>query len=36
VDTFAPNSRFVKAINTIPMTSGAPYYTIIGDRGKGD
>lgn len=36
VDTLAPNSRFVKAINTIPMTSGVPCYTIIGDRGKGD
>jgi pimeloyl-ACP methyl ester carboxylesterase len=36
VDTLAPNSRFVKAINTIPITPGIPYYTIIGDRGKGD
>jgi pimeloyl-ACP methyl ester carboxylesterase len=36
VDTLAPNSRFVKAINAIPIKSGVPYYTIIGDRGKGD
>jgi pimeloyl-ACP methyl ester carboxylesterase len=36
VDTLAPNNRFVKAINTIPITSGIPYHTIIGDRGKGD
>jgi pimeloyl-ACP methyl ester carboxylesterase len=36
VDTLAPNSRFVKAINTIPITPGIPYYTIMGDRGKGD
>jgi pimeloyl-ACP methyl ester carboxylesterase len=36
VDTLAPNSRFVKAINTVPITRGIPYYTIIGDRGKGD
>jgi hypothetical protein len=36
VDTLAPNSRFVKAINTIPITPGVPYYTIVGDRGKGD
>ena len=36
VDTLAPNSRFVKAINTIPIKSGVPYYTVIGDRGKGD
>jgi len=36
VDTLAPNNRFVKAINTIPITSGIPYHTIMGDRGKGD
>lgn len=36
VDTMAPNNRFVKAINTIPITSGIPYHTIMGDRGKGD
>jgi pimeloyl-ACP methyl ester carboxylesterase len=36
VDTLAPNNRFVKAINTIPITPGIPYHTIIGDRGKGD
>jgi pimeloyl-ACP methyl ester carboxylesterase len=36
VDTLAPNSGFVQAINTIPITPGIPYYTIIGDRGKGD
>lgn len=36
VDTLAPDSRFVKAINTIPMTPGIPYHTIIGDRGEGN
>ena len=36
VDTLAPNNRFVKAINTIPITPGIPYHTIMGDRGKGD
>jgi pimeloyl-ACP methyl ester carboxylesterase len=36
VDTLAPNNRFVKAINTIPITSGIPYHTIMGDRGRGD
>jgi hypothetical protein len=36
VDTLAPNNRFVKAINTIPITPGIPYHTIIGDRGRGD
>src|SRR5262249_15172667 len=36
VDTLSPNSRFVKVINTIPMTPGVPYDTIVGDRGRGD
>ena len=26
----------MKAINTIPITPGIPYHTIMGDRGKGD
>lgn len=36
VDTLSPKSRFVNAINTIPLTPGVPYNTIIGDRGRGD
>jgi len=36
LDTLAPTNRFVKAINTIPITPGIPYHTIMGDRGKGD
>src|ERR1700730_4990347 len=36
VDTLAPNNRFVKAINTFPITPGIPYHTIMGDRGRGD
>lgn len=36
VDTLAPNNRFVKAINKLPLTPGIPYHSIIGDRGKGD
>ncbi len=36
VDTLAPNNRFVKAINTIPVTPGIPYHVICGDRGIGD
>jgi pimeloyl-ACP methyl ester carboxylesterase/predicted GNAT family acetyltransferase len=36
VDTLAPNNRFVVAINTIPITKGIPYHSIIGDRGRGD
>ncbi|EDY20853.1 hypothetical protein CfE428DRAFT_1146 [Chthoniobacter flavus Ellin428] len=36
VDTLSPKSRFVNAINTIPVTPGIPYDTIIGDRGRHD
>ena len=36
MDTLTPESRFVKAINTLPLTPGVPYHTIIGDRGRGD
>jgi hypothetical protein len=36
VDTLSPDSRFVRAVNTLPLTPGVPYDTIIGDRGRGD
>jgi pimeloyl-ACP methyl ester carboxylesterase len=36
VDSLSPKSRFLNAVNTIPMTQGVPYHTIIGDRGRGD
>jgi pimeloyl-ACP methyl ester carboxylesterase/predicted GNAT family acetyltransferase len=36
IDTMAPNNRFVLGINTIPITPGIPYHSIIGDRGRGD
>jgi pimeloyl-ACP methyl ester carboxylesterase len=36
VDSLSPKSRFLNAVNTIPMTPGVPYHTIIGDRGRGD
>ena len=36
VDSLSPRSRFLNAMNTIPMTRGVPYHTIIGDRGRGD
>ena len=36
VDTLAPNNRFVVGINSIPITRGIPYHSIIGDRGRGD
>jgi len=35
VDTLAPNNRFVKAINTVPLAPGIPYHVICGDRGLG-
>ncbi len=36
LDTLSPDSRFVKAVNTLPITPGVRYDTIIGDRGRGD
>ena len=36
VDSLSPKSRFLNAMNTIPMTPGVRYNTIIGDRGRGD
>ncbi len=36
VDSLSPKSRFLNAMNTIPITQGIPYNTIIGDRGRGD
>ena len=36
VDTLEPNDRFVLAVNTLPITSGVPYHSIMGDRGRGD
>jgi pimeloyl-ACP methyl ester carboxylesterase len=36
VDSLSPKSRFLRAMNEIPMTPGVPYDTIIGDRGRGD
>lgn len=35
IDTLASNSRFVRAINTIPMSDRVPVNVIGGDRGKG-
>jgi pimeloyl-ACP methyl ester carboxylesterase len=35
VDTLAPNNRFVRAIQTMPLTPGVPHHVISGDRGKG-
>jgi hypothetical protein len=36
VDTLEPNDRFVKAVDRLPIAPGIPYYSIIGDRGRGD
>jgi pimeloyl-ACP methyl ester carboxylesterase len=36
VDTLEPNDRFVQAVNKLPITSGIPYHSIMGDRGRGD
>jgi hypothetical protein len=35
IDTLAPNNRFVKAIQTVPIARGVPHHVISGDRGKG-
>ena len=35
VDTLAPNNRFVKAVNNVPIPPGIPYHVICGDRGLG-
>lgn len=36
IDTLSPKNKMVKTINTIPITPGIPYHTIVGDRGKGN
>jgi len=36
IDTLAPNNRFVKTVNNIPIAPGEKYHTIAGDRGKGN
>jgi pimeloyl-ACP methyl ester carboxylesterase len=35
IDNLAPNNRFVRAINTIPMNPRIPVHVISGDRGQG-
>jgi len=36
IDTLRPEARVVKALNELKITSAIPYYSIIGDRGRGD
>jgi hypothetical protein len=31
-----PSPQDLMGINTIPITAGIPYHSIIGDRGRGD
>jgi hypothetical protein len=35
IDVLDPNSRFLRAINDIPVVKTIPYHSVIGDRGKG-
>lgn len=35
IDTLAPNNRFVRALNTIPVAHGVPCHVVTGDRGRG-
>jgi hypothetical protein len=36
IDMLAPTDRFVRAMNTIPITPGIPFHQIMGDRSRGD
>ncbi|MFV1995381.1 MAG: esterase/lipase family protein [Verrucomicrobiales bacterium] len=35
IDLLDPESLFLKTVNNLPIKSGIPYHSIIGDRGKG-
>ena len=35
IDILDPNSRFLRAVNTLESLPGVPYHSLIGDRGKG-
>lgn len=36
IDTLAPNNRFVRSMNKLPIAPGVTYHSIMGDRGKGN
>ncbi len=36
IDTLAPNSRILLALDKLPMAEGLPYHTVAGDRGRDD
>lgn len=35
VDFLNPENRFVKTLDSLPLATGIPYHSILGDRGKG-
>lgn len=35
IDFLNPENRFVKNLDSLPLTKGIPYHSILGDRGKG-
>jgi hypothetical protein len=36
IDTLSPQNRFVRTLNKLPISDRIPYYSIMGDRGRGD
>ncbi len=36
IDTLRPEARIVKALDELTLSPSIPYYSIIGDRGRGD
>ena len=36
VDTLEARDRFVQAVDKLPIATGVPYHSIMGDRGRGD
>ncbi|GAA5481761.1 hypothetical protein Hsar01_00972 [Haloferula sargassicola] len=36
IDTLSPKSRFIRAVDKLPIDPGVPYHSIIGDLGRGN
>ena len=36
IDTLSPKNRFLRTMNKLPIADHIPYYSIVGDRGRGD
>nr|WP_281375587.1 alpha/beta fold hydrolase [Haloferula luteola] len=36
IDTLSPRSPFIRAVDPLPIATGIPYHSIIGDRGFGN